>query len=91
MAGNAEQGTVLLGRPWREFARTVLLRCELGGHIAPVGWGDWGKPAFHEHGFFAEYACTGPGAQGDRAPYVRQLTDAQAEAYTYEAFIHSMD
>ena len=85
-----ERGTVLLGRPWREFAKTVLLHCELGAHIKPEGWGDWGKAAFHEHGYYAEYGCTGPGARGCRADFVHALTDEEAAAITYEAFLHSM-
>lgn len=37
-------GTVMLGRPWREWAKTVYLNCELGAHIHPAGWADWGSP-----------------------------------------------
>ena len=80
-------GSVYLGRPWRAFARTVLLRCELGAHIRPEGWHDWNKPTFPETGLYAEYACYGPGAAGERVPYARRLSDAEAEAYTLEQFL----
>ena len=40
--------TVLLGRPWREWAKTVFLNCWLDSHIHPMGWNDWNKP----HGTF---------------------------------------
>lgn len=85
-----EEGCVLLGRPWREFAKTVLLSCYLGKHIAPCGWGDWGKPAFHEHGYYAEYGSTGPGAAGQRVPYVHLLTEEEAAAITPEDFALSL-
>lgn len=91
-AENYPDGTVYLGRPWREFAKTVLLRCEIGSHIRPEGFHDWGKESFHRNGLYAEYACTGAGAgTNDRAPFARQLTDEEAAEYTYEAFSVSLD
>ena len=85
-----KEGSVYLGRPWRDYAKTVLLHCELGPHIRPEGWHDWDKPAFHSAGLYAEYGCTGPGAAGERAPFARRLTEAEAAAYTYEAFLDSL-
>ena len=85
-----KEGSVYLGRPWRDYAKTVLLHCELGPHIRPEGWHDWDKPAFHGTGLYAEYGCTGPGAAGERAPFARRLTEAEAAAYTYEAFLASL-
>ena len=80
-----------LGRPWREYAKTVLLHCFIGPHIKPEGWDDWGKPAFHENGFYAEYGCTGPGSDlSARADFAHVLTDAQAAEYTLESFLKSM-
>ncbi|MBQ3485785.1 MAG: pectin methylesterase [Clostridia bacterium] len=80
-----------LGRPWREYAKTVLLHCFIGPHIKPEGWDDWGKPAFHEHGFYAEYGCIGPGSDlSARADFAHVLTDAQAAEYTLESFLKSM-
>src|ERR1044072_1384476 len=32
---------VYLGRPWRPFAKTVFINCELGSHIVPEGWNPW--------------------------------------------------
>lgn len=84
------EGSVYLGRPWRDYAKTVLLHCELGPHIHPEGWHDWDKPAFHSAGLYAEYGCTGPGAAGERAPFARRLTENEAVAYTYEAFLASL-
>ena len=34
-----------IGRPWREYAKIRLENCELGPHIHPDGWHDWGKTA----------------------------------------------
>lgn len=87
---NFPQGTVYLGRPWREYAKTVLIDCELGDHIKPEGWHDWDKPVFHRMGYYGEYASRGPGANGERAPYAHALTDREAQAITYEAFMADM-
>lgn len=84
------QGCIYLGRPWREWARTVLLFCELGEHIHPAGFDDWNKPHAHETIFYAEYGCTGPGAAGKRAPFVRALTQQEADAMTQEAFFTAL-
>lgn len=57
----AAAGTVYVGRPWREWAQTVLVDCWLGAHIAPSGWFDWNKPAAHERSFYAASGLVGPG------------------------------
>ena len=75
--------TIFLGRPWREYAKTVFLECELGEHIHPLGWADWNKD--HNHFFYAEYHSTGAGASPDtRADFSHQLTAAQAAEYTVQ-------
>lgn len=57
---------VHLGRPWRDYARTVYVECEMGAHIVPAGWHDWGKPARRKTAYYAEYGSTGPGAATSR-------------------------
>ena len=41
----AEYGVekVMLGRPWRPYAKTVYIDCMMGKHINPMGWFNWGK------------------------------------------------
>ena len=39
-AENTEKG-VFLGRPWRDYGRTVFLNTEMGAHIKPEGWHHW--------------------------------------------------
>lgn len=64
-----------LGRPWRDFAKTVLLDCTLGAHIHPDGFHDWGKKEARESVFYAEYGCS----VHARAAFVRELgADAAA-------------
>ena len=68
-----------LGRPWRDYAQTVFIDCELGSHIVPEGWHDWGKPQAHERAFYGEYGSTGAGAAGPRAAWSHQLTAEQVQ------------
>ncbi len=75
------RGSTYLGRPWREYAKTVLIDCRWGEHIHPALWHDWGKPAFHRLG---DYAQTGAGE--GIAPFARSLTEEEARGITYEAF-----
>lgn len=82
-------GSVYLGRPWREYARTVLIECELGPHIHPEKWHNWGKKDFAETGLYALYNCTGPGAQGGCAPFARMLTEEDMKGYGFEDFMHA--
>lgn len=75
--------SVFLGRPWREYARTVFLNCEMENHIHPLGWNDWNKT--HGHFYYGEYHSYGPGASPDtRADFSHQLTDEEAAEYTKE-------
>ena len=79
--GDVPPGSTFLGRPWREWAKTVLIDCELGPHIHPAHWHDWGKAAFHTLGLCAESA---PSA--GLAPYARVLTPEEQGFYTTENF-----
>ena len=63
-----------LGRPWREYARTVFVDCEMGGHILSEGWHDWNKPEAHKTTFYGEYGSKGAGASGKRAGWARKLS-----------------
>ncbi len=87
---NVPEGSFLLGRPWREFGKTVLLACEIGGHISPEGWDNWGKPDFMHTGFYAEYGCTGPGSDTAQRVFSHVLNAEEASAITYEDFLNSL-
>lgn len=67
---------VPLSRPWRPYAQAVFINCELGKHISPAGWDNWGKASNEQTVNYAEYNSKGSGANPTaRAPYSRQLTD----------------
>ncbi|MBN1116842.1 MAG: pectin esterase [Bacteroidales bacterium] len=76
---------VYLGRPWRDYAKTVFLNCEMGEHIIPEGWHNWGKPEREKTSFYAEYQSTGSGAAPDkRVDWSHQLSKKEAKKYQTE-------
>jgi pectinesterase len=82
-AGPGVQKGFYLGRPWRPFAATAFLRCELPAQVRPEGWHNWGKPENEKTARYAEYKSTGPGAHPtSRISWARQLTEAEAAAFT---------
>ncbi|MCI3926288.1 pectinesterase family protein [Paenibacillus sp. TRM 82003] len=82
LTGDAPERSVYLGRPWRNHAKTVFLRCWMGPHIRPEGWHNWNKPDSERLTCYAEYRSYGPGAAAtQRVEWSRQLTEAQAEEY----------
>ena len=83
--GNPDTPAFFLGRPWRDYARTVIMNSWIGAHICPQGFDDWGKENARRNAFYAEYRNYGPGAaDGDtpRAGWVHELTEEEAMAYT---------
>lgn len=91
LTGDAGPGTVYLGRPWREFAKTVFVRCWMGPHIRPEGWHDWDKPAAQTTSFYAEADSTGPGSQGTRVNWSHQLPASQAADLTATRILAGAD
>ena len=76
---------VYLGRPWRDYAKVVWIDCEMGSHIRPEGWHNWSRPEREKTAYYAEYGCTGPGADTSaRVGWSHQLTEEQAAEYSFE-------
>lgn len=74
MTADKEVNRVALSRPWRPYAQAVFIRCELGKHIIPEGWDNWGKKSNEETVFYAEYKNKGEGANPQsRASFSHQL------------------
>ncbi len=81
----AENGVtnVPLSRPWRPYAQAIFINCELGKHISPAGWNNWGKESNEKTVTYAEYNSTGEGANPSaRVSYSRQLSDPTPYAIT---------
>ncbi|KAF6174708.1 hypothetical protein GIB67_008763 [Kingdonia uniflora] len=51
-----------LGRPWKQYSRTVYLKSFIGSHIVPAGWLEWSGNFALNTLYYGEYLNTGPGA-----------------------------
>ena len=82
---------VYLGRPWRPYAATVFINCEMGKHIRPEGWHNWGNVENEKTARYAEYGSTGEGAPvADRVKWAKQLTKKEAARYDDLRYIYKM-
>ena len=85
LTANPEAKEVYLGRPWRIYAKTVFINCEMGSQIKPEGWENWSKPEAEKNAFYAEYKCTGEGFQpAKRVKWSHQLSKKEATQYSIE-------
>ena len=92
LTGDAPAGKVFLGRPWRIYAQTVFINCEMGEHIRSEGWHNWSKPEAESTTFYAEYSSTGIGTNPKaRVPWSHQLSADDAAKYTVENILAGSD
>jgi pectinesterase len=83
ISGEAPCQSYLLGRPWRPYAKTVFINCDLSDIVKEAGWFNWGKVENEKTAFYAEYNNTGKGAStATRVPWAHQLTSEEAKEYT---------
>jgi pectinesterase len=83
ITGDAPEGSYYLGRPWRPFAKTVFINCNIDKIVKPEGWHNWNKPEAEKTIFYAEYKNHGSGADPTRrVSWSHQLTDEQRKKYT---------
>ena len=75
-------GSVYLGRPWRDYAKTILISCELGAQSHPAGFHDWNREKTHETVCYAAYASYPAVSDcrplSDPADFVQNLDEQQA-------------
>jgi len=72
-----------LGRPWRNFAKTVFLRTAMSAVVRREGWHNWDKPAAEKTTWYGEFASTGPGAGSTaRVPWAKVLNAEEAAAFS---------
>lgn len=90
--GNATQNSVYLGRPWRPFAKTVYINCEMNATIRPEGWHNWSKPDAEKTTFYGEFNSKGTGANASkRVSWSHQLTREEQKKYTADSILKGSD
>jgi len=87
-----KNATVYLGRPWRPYAATAFIDCEMGEQIRPQGWFNWNSQENEKTARYCEFANTGPGADiGKRVTWAHQLSPEQAADYSVEHILAGID
>lgn len=83
LTATAGVNKVYLGRPWRPYAYTIFMNCELGKHIVGAGWDNWRDAKNEKTARYAEYHNSAEGAKADnRVKWAKQLSDKEAEKIT---------
>ncbi len=78
-----EAKNVHLGRPWRPYASTFFINCELPENINPKGWHNWGKEENEKTARYGEYKSTGAGAKDkERVGWKKTLNALDAAELT---------
>lgn len=87
---NEEVDKLYLGRPWRAWAKSVFIKCELPKQIAAEAWDNWGNTENEKTAYFAEYENKGEGFKPkERAAWTHQLKKSEAEKYTLKNILGS--
>ena len=80
LTGSCGPRMAYLGRPWRAFARTVFLECEMDGCVSPIGFTDWDEIRVVT-ARCGEWRTSGERSDlSQRHPKEKLLTDEEAEA-----------
>ncbi len=96
LIADATATKVFLGRPWRPFAKTVFLYCELGPHIVAEGWNEWKGDAMfpdkEKTTFYAEFENTGAGSNIQaRVSWSKQLSKKESKQYQSKNILKGLD
>jgi len=87
-----QKASVFLGRPWRPYAATAFINCEMGKQIKPEGWFNWKKPEREKTSRYAEAGSTGPGGDmSQRVPWAKTLTPDEAQSPTVKNILAGTD
>lgn len=75
--------SMYLGRPWRTYAHTLYMNCDLPKNIRDIGWNDWKKDTNLVR--YEEYNNRGEGADtSKRLPWIKILTKKDVKNITIE-------
>ncbi|ONK75141.1 uncharacterized protein A4U43_C03F13790 [Asparagus officinalis] len=59
---NKSLNPTYLGRPWKEYSRTVIMQSNISEVIHPAGWHEWDGGFALDTLYYGEYGNSGPGA-----------------------------
>ncbi|KAL6548225.1 hypothetical protein OROGR_008646 [Orobanche gracilis] len=75
-----------LGRPWKEFSRTIIMDSQIDSLINPDGWSSWNETSAHlDTCWYTEVNNHGPGADlagRVKWPGIKSVSTEEAGAFT---------
>ncbi|XP_075482139.1 putative pectinesterase/pectinesterase inhibitor 51 [Primulina tabacum] len=77
-----------LGRPWKEYSRTVFIRCTLEALIAADGWMPWSGDFALNTLYYGEFENTGTGSDTSKRVNWSSIIPAKhVDSYSIQSFI----
>ncbi|ERN03161.1 pectinesterase [Amborella trichopoda] len=80
-----------LGRPWKQYSRTIFMQSDIGDLIDPAGWFEWSGDFALSTLYYGEYMNRGPGADTSNRvkwPGYRVInSSSEASQFTVASFI----
>ncbi|XP_055814918.1 pectinesterase-like [Solanum dulcamara] len=79
-----------LGRPWKQYSRTVIMESSIDDLIQPEGWLEWNKTFAFETLFYTEFNNKGSGSsKTDRVNWsgVKELPIERVQRFTASKFL----
>ncbi|KAM1229959.1 hypothetical protein ACFX13_040926 [Malus domestica] len=77
-----------LGRPWKEYSRTVFINCSMEALITPQGWMPWSGDFALNTLFYGEFGNSGPGSDlSQRWNWTSKIPSEHVNAYSVQNFI----
>ncbi|CAI9774303.1 unnamed protein product [Fraxinus pennsylvanica] len=83
-----------LGRPWKEFSRTIYMQSYIDGFINSLGWHEWSGDFALNTSYYAEFNNTGPGSNTSGRvnwPGFHVINSADAANFTVSNFLLGND
>ena len=91
LTGECGDGMGYLGRPWRRFARTLFLECDMDEHVSPEGFRDWDETLVVTERY-GEWRTSGIRAdQKTRHPKQKRMTEEEARKVTLPGVLGGAD
>ncbi|KAJ0266019.1 Pectinesterase inhibitor domain-containing protein [Hirschfeldia incana] len=79
-----------LGRPWKDYSRTVFIGCNLEALIHPDGWLPWSGDLSLNTLYYGESKNTGPGSdRSKRVSWSSVIPDEHVDVYSVANFIQA--
>ncbi|KAK3194148.1 hypothetical protein Dsin_025458 [Dipteronia sinensis] len=84
-----------LGRPWKEYSRTVIMRSHIGDLVDAAGWLEWNGTFALSTLYYGEYKNRGPGSNTSGRvtwPGYRVIKNStEASQFTVEGFLQGSE